>query len=220
MIRFSKLTLPRTIQHQFVPVLGLLLLLSGCQQSMSLKVSSDVPTPLVSQIPLSMGVFYDAPLRDYVYEEDSRERPGWRISSGDAHIALFEQILAPMFNEVKEVPSLATDGSVDGVLSPKIEDMQFALPEETKTDLYEAWIKYVIELHDQNGDQIAAWAVTGYGRSSTEFMKSRDSGVNAAINQALRDAGAKFAIGFPEVVGVNAWLAEKMEHCEQYATAC
>jgi hypothetical protein len=40
-------------------------------------------------------------------------------------------------------------------------------------------------------------------------MKSRDKGLNAAVNQALRDAGAKFALGFSRVEEINAWLEQK-----------
>ena len=87
--------------------------------------------------------------------------------------------------------------------------MQFALPDETKTDFYEAWVKYNMELYNRDGSRIANWSVTGYGKSSTEFMKSRDKGLNAAVNQALRDAGAKFALGFPKVSDVGAWLEQR-----------
>ena len=39
-------------------------------------------------------------------------------------------------------------------------------------------------------------------------MKSRDKGLNAAVNQALRDAGAKFALGFRKVADVSSWLEQ------------
>ena len=190
-------------------LIGLALMAAACQQSMSIKVASEVPVPLMTQLPLSMGVFYDGELLNYVYEEDSDERSNWKIDSGASHAALFARILPAMFREVTEVAGAPTDAPVDAVLVPRVAEMQFALPHETKTDFYEAWIKYEMTLLDPQGERIAAWLVTGYGKSSTEFMKSRDKGLNAAVNQALRDAGARFALGFPRVAAVKTWLADQ-----------
>ena len=190
-------------------LIGLALMAAACQQSMSLKVASEVPVPLMTQLPLSLGVFYDGELLNYVYEEDSDERSNWKIDSGASHAALFARILPAMFQEVTEVAGAPTDAPVDAVLVPRVAEMQFALPQETKTDFYEAWIKYEMTLLDPQGERIAAWLVTGYGKSSTEFMKSRDKGLNAAVNQALRDAGARFALGFPRVAAVKTWLADQ-----------
>lgn len=187
---------------------GLLLILTACEQSVSLKVDTEIPTPVIARMPVKMGVFYRDELRNYVYEEDSEERPNWKIESGSSHVALFEQILSSMFEETKEVSGTTADATVDAVLAPGVAEMQFALPAETKTDFYEAWVKYNMALYDQAGSPIASWSVTGYGKSSTEFMKSRDKGLNAAVNQALRDAGAKFALGFPKIAAVSAWLEQ------------
>ncbi len=188
--------------------IGLALFLTACQQSMSLKVDSEIPSPVVSRMPVKMGVVYSDELRNYIYEEDSEDRPEWKIDSGASHLALFQQIFTSMFEETTEVTTTDTDAGVDAVLLPSVAEMQFALPAETKTDFYEAWVKYNMELYDRDGNTIANWSVTGYGKSSTEFMKSRDKGLNAAVNQALRDAGARFALGFPKIADVGAWLEQ------------
>ena len=196
------------ITRKFIFPISLLLILTGCQQSMSLKVDSEIPSPVVSRMPVKMGVVYQDELRNFVYEEDSEDRPEWRIDSGASHLSLFQQILTSMFDEVTEVTTTNGATGVQAVLRPSVAEMQFALPAETKTDFYEAWVKYDMELYDQDGDNIANWSVTGYGKSSTEFMKSRDKGLNAAVNQALRDAGARFALGFTRVAEVSAWLEQ------------
>ena len=187
---------------------GLMLILSACEQSVSLKVDSEIPTPVIARMPVTMGVYYRDELRNYAYEENSDERPNWKIDSGSSHVALFEQILGSMFEQTKEVTGTEAGAGVDAVLAPNVAEMQFALPEETRSDFYEAWIKYDMELYNRDGSPIANWSVTGYGKSSTEFMKSRDKGLNAAVNQALRDAGAKFALGFSRVEEVGAWLEQ------------
>lgn len=196
------------MNHRHIYPVCLLLILAACEQSISLKVDSEIPTPVIARMPVTMGILYRDELRNYVYEENSDERPNWKIESGSSHIALFDQILGSMFEETIEVTGTAADTTVDAVLSPGIAEMQFALPAETKSDFYEAWIKYDMELFNRDGSPIANWSVTGYGKSSTEFMKSRDKGLNAAVNQALRDAGARFALGFSRVEEIGAWLEQ------------
>ena len=196
------------MNHRHIYPVCLLLILAACEQSISLRVDSEIPTPVIARMPVTMGILYRDELRNYVYEENSDERPNWKIDSGSSHIALFEQILGSMFEQTKEVAGTDSDATVDAVLAPSVAEMQFALPAETKSDFYEAWIKYDVELYNRDGSPIANWSVTGYGKSSTEFMKSRDKGLNAAVNQALRDAGARFALGFSRVEEVGAWLEQ------------
>ena len=194
----------------------LLSLLGGCNQSLDLKVDSEVPTPLVSKIPIAMGVYYDNNFRNYTYHENSTERKNWDIESGPSQVALFDQVLPSMFNKVEHIKSLPVAGNstdVQAVLVPSIEEMQFSLPKETRLDMYEVWIKYKIRLQDINGNVIAEWPLTAYGKSSTEFMKNREKGLNGAMELALRDAGAKMAIGFPKVTGVKQWLAAHVGEC-------
>ncbi len=194
--------------HRLLYPVALLLALTACEQSVSLKVDTEIPTPVISRMPVKMGVFFSDEMRNYIFAENSEDRPNWKIESGSSHVALFDQIISSMFVETKEVAGTAADTTLDAVLSPSVAEMQFALPEETKTDFYEAWVKYNMELYNRDGSRIAGWSVTGYGKSSTEFMKSRDKGLNAAVNQALRDAGAKFALGFHRVEDVGAWLEQ------------
>ena len=194
--------------HRLIYPVALLLALAACEQSVSLKVDTEIPTPVIARMPVKMGVFYRDELRNYVYEENSEDRPNWKIDSGSSHVALFNQIISSMFVETKEVGGTTADTTIDAVLSPSVAEMQFAMPAETKTDFYEAWVKYNMELYNRDGSRIANWSVTGYGKSSTEFMKSRDKGLNAAVNQALRDAGAKFALGFRKVADVSSWLEQ------------
>ena len=192
--------------HRLLYPVALLLALAACEQSVSLKVDTEIPTPVISRMPVKMGVFYSDELRNYIFAENSEDRPNWKIESGSSHVALFDQIISSMFVETKEVAGTAADTTLDAVLSPSVAEMQFALPEETKTDFYEAWVKYNVELYNRDGNRIAAGrTVTA---TSTEFMKSRDKGLNAAVNQALRDAGAKFALGFHRVADVGAWLEQ------------
>ncbi len=202
-------------KYRFAFLMASLLILSACDQSLTMVTKTDVPTPLLSKLPLNMGVYYDDAFRNYVYEEDSEDRPNWAIKSGASLVDLFDRVLPSMFQNVSQVDSISTDqgNNIDGILAPQVEEMQFALPAETKSDLYEVWIKYTVKLLNSKGDVIADWPVTGYGKSSIEFLKSRDKGLQSAINSAFRDAGAKFALNFAKVPPIRQWLADKPAVC-------
>lgn len=201
-------------------LLTIAFLLPACDQSLTMETKTDVPTPLMTKLPLKMGVYYDDKFRNYTYEENSEDRPNWAIKSGISQVELFDQVLPSMFQDVSHLDSISdnSDSTIDGILAPEVEEMQFALPNETKSDLYEVWIKYKVKLLNANGDVVADWPVTGYGKSSTEFLKSRDKGLQAAINSAFRDAGAKLSLNFTRIPPIRQWLAEKPEICNSKAT--
>ena len=219
-------------------ILILLPILAGCgQSSLKLVVESEVPIPTISKLPLSMGVYYDDKFKNYIYTENSEDRPNWAIDTGASQVALFDQVLPSMFRDVTQLSSLpgsaanndrdatlspsssssdthdsslpvsAENKNLDAILSPSIEEMQFSLPRETRLDIYEVWIQYKIGLFDNQGKHITDILLTAYGKTSTEFMKNRKDALAGAMELALRDAGAKMALGFPQHEGVKDWLA-------------
>lgn len=192
-------------------LLVLALVLSGCSSSVKLRTEAQVPQPLVSEIPLRVGVHFDEEFRNYLYEEDTEDRPDWRIDNSASRMAMFEHVLSSMFSQVQLVGEIDPSGknNVDAVISPRVEEMQLALPGETYSDYYEAWIKYTIRLYTPEGELVTEWPVTGYGKSAKRFLGSRDEGLNSAIGMALRDIGAKMALKFPRAASVKQWMAAK-----------
>ena len=191
-------------------------ILAGCSNSLEFKVKSDIPTPLVNKIPIVMGVYYPDKFKNYSYRENSAERKNWDIESGPSQVAMFNRVLPSMFKQVKHMASLPLAGNGDGVqavLIPSIAEMQFSLPQETHLGMYEVWIKYKLRLQDLNGNVISEWPVTAYGKSTKKFLKNREKGLNDAMDLALRDAGAKIALGFSKVAGVKQWLASHVGKC-------
>ena len=65
-----------------------------------------------------------------------------------------------------------------------------------------------MRLAGSNGDYIADWVMTAYGKSpeETSLFQSVDDGVNNAANVALRDLAASFTLGFSDIPEVNDWL--------------
>ncbi len=191
-----------------------LLTLLGCAQSLTLQTKTEVPVPLARQLPLDVAVYYPEAFRDFAYQENSEDRPNWNISCGASQVALFEQLLPAMFSSVAHVDGTSYQGDqkLDFILVPEVEEMQFALPNETHTGLYEAWIKYRIRLYDPAGQPLGDWPVSGYGKSSTEFLKDRGDGLNNAINSAFRDVGAKFTLGFAQSEVVQHWRSGRKSY--------
>lgn len=190
-------------------VVCLALVLSACGAS-SLVVEGSYPSPNIRPIPLTLGVYYDQELRDFLYVEYSETgKEEYRISSGQTHMQLFGSVLPAMFANVVVLDSLesASARGVDAVFAPSIEEFQLALPQKTRLDSYEVWIKYNMRLLGPNGDYIADWVVTSYGKTPQETLRSVEAGINDATVGALRDLGSNFTLSFSSVPEVRDWLA-------------
>ena len=189
------------------------LALSACGVS-SLVVDGSYPSPNIRQIPLTLGVYYDQELRDFLYVEYSETgKEEYRISSGQTHMQLFGSVLPAMFENVVVLDSLESANAqrVDAVFAPRIEEFQLALPQKTRLDAYEVWVKYNMRLLGPNAEYIADWVVTSYGKSPQETLRSVEAGINDATVAALRDLGSNFTLSFSSVPEVRDWLASKQQ---------
>jgi len=197
----------RTVQTITI-LLGLLLLVS-CGVS-RVVIDGSFPVPIVSKLPMSVAVYYDDALREFSYLEYSETgQEEFNIESGESHIKLFNAILPAMFEQVIFVESMeeAQALGVDAVFAPAIEEFQLALPAKTKLDVFEVWIKYNMRLLTAEGDYIADWVLTSYGKTPTETFRSAEAAINDAALVALRDLASSFSLGFDQVPEVRDWLA-------------
>ena len=147
----------------------------------NLVIQGSFPTPNINKIPLSVAVYYDDALRAFSYMEYSETgREEINIESGESHIRLFNAVLPAMFEEVIEVEGFDDPNvqNVDAVFAPVIEEFQLALPEKTKLEVYEVWIKYNMRILNPSGVSLADWVVTSYGKTPTETFLSVEDGIN------------------------------------------
>ncbi|MEQ8408841.1 MAG: hypothetical protein RKH07_11250 [Gammaproteobacteria bacterium] len=188
---------------------GLLaVLLSSCGVN-NVVIEGNFPTPNITKMPVTVAVYYDDALRDFSYIEYSETgQEEYNIESGVSHIELFNAILPAMFENVVTVSSLeeAESRNVDAVFAPAIEEFQLALPAKTKLDVYEVWIKYNMRLLSAEGDYIADWVLTSYGKTPTENFRSTEAAINDAAIVALRDLASSFSLSFGQVPEVRDWL--------------
>jgi len=190
-------------------VLLVALVLSGCGVS-NVVIEGSFPTPNINKIPVTVAVYYDDALRGFSYLEYSETgQEEFNIESGQSHMELFNAVLPAMFDRVIVVDNLedARAEGVDAVFAPAIEEFQLALPAKTKLDVYEVWIKYNMRLLTAEGDYIADWILTSYGKTPTETFRSVADGINEAAVVALRDLASSFSLSFGQVPEVRDWLS-------------
>ncbi len=208
------------MNHRYILYLLLIVMISGCSKSLNLQVESSVPTPLASQLPLAVGVYYNDNFKNYIFKESSTNREDWTIDNRASRLLMFDDILPSMFKTVNTVNEVTSNGnSIDGIFEPEVIEMQVALPEETHSDMFEAWIKYGIKLYNPSGQIISEWQITGYGKTHKAMFKNKESGLTTAINMALRDLGAKMVLDFPRAPGIKNWLSTKID-CSKFNNIC
>ncbi|MFP6681232.1 MAG: hypothetical protein VCB07_03440 [Gammaproteobacteria bacterium] len=192
-------------------VATLAVLLIGCSQSLTLQINSEVPVALMQALPLTIAVYYDSALRNHSYIEDSNERENWTVSTGSSQISMIDKVLTSTFAKVVSLAQLPSANALidaDLIVAPSIKEMQFATPDETFFDFYEAWIRYDIGMLAPDGTSLDNWEMVTYGKSTPTRFTSRTTGLNDAIALALRDAGAKLATGLPKQPIINRLLNE------------
>jgi hypothetical protein len=187
----------------------LLTLLAGCA-ARTITLDGSYPSPPVTKVPLTVGVYYPEELRAFSYTEidDNSGKDQYIIESGAAQMELFDTLLPAMFERVVPLSDATTTETVDAVFIPTIEEFQLGLPDKTKLKVYEVWLKYNMRLTQPDGTYIADWVMTAYGKSPTEGFQSVDAGVQNAATVAMRDLAASFTLGFNEIPDIQEWLQQ------------
>lgn len=190
------------------------LLLGGCM-STSVEMTQDTsfPVPLVAKVPLTVGVHLPEALLNYTLEEDHGDNGKFSLAIGDAQQPMFLNLFVGMFDDVVLVEDPAhPPAQVAGTLVPSIAEMQFSTPLQTRTEYFEVWIRYQIQLYSRDGVLLGDWPLTAYGKANTQNygMNSTTPTLRAAALQACRDAMAFFTVQFPTVPQVQNWLAVEL----------
>lgn len=191
-------------------------MLTGCS-SVNVEVPAQFPVPLVERHPLPIGLRLDPELVEYVHQEELESGGNWEIGLGRAQSELFGQLLIGMFTRVEVLNGSpeemsAAAASLAGILVPRIEEVQFSTPAQTRTDYFEVWIRYQFQLLDREGTLLGEWPLTAYGKANQRHygLQSREPALMAAALAACRDAMAFFTVQFKEVPPVRQWLAAEL----------
>ena len=161
-----------------------------------------IPQPLVTRIPVVVGVHVPPAFREAVHRE-KHDGADYVIAIGKAQSAGFDRLMNAMFTRVVPVASLeagaVTDPEVRGVFEPVLEDFSFVTPRDTGTELYAVSLKYRINAYTPAGAAIDSWTFTGYGAQAGSSVPGQGkSALQQAVRLAMRDAAAKIAVEFRE----------------------
>ena len=195
-------------------VLVALTTLAGCGP-VKVVVDGNFPPPLITPLPVTLGLWYgdDFSKHEFFDEAKGRKESSWIVTTGAAQVEMWNSLLTGMFTKVVHLKNKPGPGqnptAVDAVLIPHVEELQYAIPAHTSIKVYEIWMRYSFELVTPDGEPIAQWTMTSYGKTPTAFLQSDQEAVNLAAVMALRDAGANFANHFTDVPGVQEWLQAK-----------
>jgi len=185
----------------------LVISLVGACAGGSVAVPTSFPVPLMDKVPLPVGIHLDDALRAYTHVETVESHGEWKIELGSAQRSMFDNLLAGMFIGHRFVDRPDGDNSdVAGVLVPSIEEIQFTLPSQTRTEYHEVWIRYRIQMLDNRGNPLGDWPLMAYGKSHQQNHAGASASLQAAALDACRDAMAYFAIRFRSFPGVEDWL--------------
>lgn len=185
------------------------LTLAGCASAV--VVESEFPVPLVDPVPVSIGLYYEPELRDFIHAEALPRSSTWTIDLGDANLAMLDPLFDTLFQSTRELeilpPSANDAADLDGVLSSALQQFQFDVPRSNRDEFVEVWLQYRLELVEPNGDVVLEWEVPGYGKA--EIDGNREDAVHRASIVAMREAGALISTKFTQQPAVSAWLAAK-----------
>lgn len=161
------------------------------------EAESSIPTPLVTKIPVVVGLYMAPEFREKVYVE-KRDGSDYAIAIGKAQTAGFARLMDAMFERVVPVTSAAagaaTDSQMRGVIEPVLEDFAFVTPADSGSDVYAVSLRYRVDGYRPDGQQIESWTFTGYGAAANRSMLGSGSEtLRQAVQLAMRDAAAKFA---------------------------
>lgn len=195
--------------HRVMVVLSLLALVSACGTT-EFEARPVIPPPLITRIPVVVGVYIPAEFREKVHRE-KRDGTEYAIAVGKGQADGFVRLLDAMFTRTVAVPSVdagaRTDPEIRGVFEPVLEEFAFITPADSGSDLYAVSVKYRINGYSPTGQLVESWTFTGYGTQSSSTLGSgRKEALQQATALALRDAGAKLATEFREQAVVRGLL--------------
>jgi hypothetical protein len=211
-----------------IPVAALAALLGACSQHVTLE-DPTIPDPLIEQIPLAVAVRYPKEFEHYVHKEKVIGKDEWTIDLGRANSILFTKLFGAMFSDCtiigeppKEGDEVDEDGvarpvrckfvppdtdpadlPIDALIEPSIDAFEFSVPNQSQTDSFAVWIRYRIKIFDSQGNEIANWPLSAYGKAMAEMMGGDDALRHAAV-LAMRDAAALVILQMDKSAGISA----------------
>jgi len=195
------------------------LLLVAC--STNVTVSGDYPSALTKPLPYHVGLVLNDSFTQYTFE--SHKEQNVTMALGQSQSKLFDRVFTDIFANKSSLQTVSKQASsnsspVDLMVVPNVEEVQLAMPFETRLNVFEVWIKYNVQVFNGNGEPIADWLMSAYGKTQTRFLKSEEAALDQATTAALRDAGVRLIIGFKHIPEIRDWIELQEKQEQQDAT--
>lgn len=174
-------------------------------QSVDVELNSEFPVPRVERVPIDVGIILSEELVDYTYAEEIEGLGQLNIKLGKTPFDLLKSLGAGVFSDYQMVNTVAHDDVYDGYLQTQISGFQIATPRQTRTDYYEAWIRFNFVFLDQGGNAISEWVLPSYGKANEADYRTKERALEAAARSACRDAMAVFSLRAASNSNVLQW---------------
>lgn len=197
------ITLQRPAQWLFLATC--LTLGSGCASN-RIALDTDFPVPLVASSPTRVAIVLTPELQNYVHNEKISKQGDYSINVGAVQKRLFNRVAQGAFGGHTFTDSIAAT-TYDGLLVPNITELQFATPNQTRTDYYEVWMRYRFDLYDSKAALLGSWDLPAYGKANQTNYSNDTQGLYAAALAACRDMAAMFSLNFSSEQLVREWIA-------------
>jgi len=187
------------MMRRLTGLLGMSLLLAGLAGCgpVRMEAKSQLPPPLIDQLPATVAVHYPAEFREFLHKEE-RYGVKYEFLLGPAHVVKLQRLLEAMFARVVEVDDPAQARAVAPdvrlVLEPRFEDYAFLTPQDMAGDYYTVTIRYRLDVYSPDGERVDGYVFTGYGREKSTTLSGATDTLGGATQRAMRDAGAKLAV--------------------------
>lgn len=187
-----------------VAILAVLLIMSGCGGSQVVLHDPSIPEALIDKLPLKVAGRYPENFQHFIHEETVAGKEKWTIDLGKSHQMLFSQLFHSMFSDyqVIDADTDPRDMGFDAVIEPSVDAFEFSVPHQTKTEEFAVWIRYRIKIFDSEGNQIANWPISAYGKSQTTSLGG-DAALRRAAVLAMRDAAALVIMQMDKATGIS-----------------
>lgn len=184
---------------------------SGCVSHTEIALKPNLPKPLIQSLPYRAGIYYAPELDQFVFEEKVQGIGSYKIELLNTQSNMFKTAFEALFDDLVQIQSFDTQPSgLDVLIVPRIMEFQISLPQQSRSQHYEVWLRYSVELYTPKGQQIHNWGFAAYGKVNAQnYQMLSNTAAHAledAAQWALRDAVATISFFFVKEPKIKNWM--------------
>ena len=185
---------------------------SGCVSHTEIALQPNLPKPLIQSLPIRAGIYYAPELDQFVFEEKIQGIGSYKIELLNTQSNMFKTAFDALFDDVVQIQSFDSQPpGLDVLIVPRLMEFQISLPQQSRSQHYEVWLRYSVELYTPKGQQIHNWGFAAYGKVNAQnYQMLSNTAAHAledAAHWALRDAVATISFFFVKEPKIRNWMA-------------